>query len=417
MELNEVQRGWVAKIQAADYRCALFARAGLGKTAVALKCVELTQMSWYVFTRRSYFDTWHKECAKWLPAELWPNVYMRSVDKWDTTEWRSAAYGVIIDESYHVKGHRSARHLALRRICDNASAVIILNQDPYVKSVHDLWAQMRLVLGGSHLTSQQLRSLYFVQDLQGFGFHEKPTAAESYRARKDIDAHAIFHWPASKRKVETRTVELSLTPKQKAAYQEVAQEMQVTCAGEKVEYRHMMEKTTRLHQICGGILPLEKQVVMLPSCKIWWLTGFLAREKGKVVVWCAYRAEVRRLVTLLERALNEPVGTYMGGEKPDIYARVVVATTSMGVSTNAFSQFPTAIYFSQNWKLYYKSQSMGRNDREDSKHTTVRYFNLICRNTIDSYIFESLQARGVTARKLFDVKKITNFLATHCAVP
>jgi hypothetical protein len=260
-----------------------------------------------------------------------------------------------------------------------------------------------------------VRQKYFVTNLQGFGFEELPEAAELYKNHPVVKKHSIWYHPPSTRKVIHKIVKLTLGHKQREHYTAIVKDMETEVRGVRQEYSYAMEKMMRLHQICGGHLPFfdDKRKPCLGelfTAKLSWLLLFLNLHDEKVVIWCMYRHEVLRIQKYL-KSWNMSCGVYMGGKnKANEIANhtVVAATLDMGVSTNIFSQFPIAIYYSENYKFFLRSQSRYRTDRADSKHDTVTYYYLQCRDTIDEYIYASIRQRSMTARKLFNPKKFLN---------
>jgi len=64
------------------------------------------------------------------------------------------------------------------------------------------------------------------------------------------------------------------------------------------------------------------------------------------------------------------------------------------MATNRFSNFPIAIYYSQNYKFFMRAQSRYRNDRQDSEHENVTYYYLLCRDSMDEYIYETVRKKA-----------------------
>jgi hypothetical protein len=423
MPLTTYQESWITFIKQAGYRTGLFCKQGSGKTAVLLKAMmQRPDLRWHIFLRKAHFKTWQDEIPKWTGAialDNWePDVFSRgsgepfcflhSVDSHEKWGKFPANIGVVIDESYYSKGYTCARYRALLGVCDNANAVLLANGDPVVVSVMDLWSQMRLVIGKGHLTATDMRNNYFVRDLRGFGMAELPEASKLYRTHPAVVKHSIWYHPPSNKKVRHVTVRLPMvSPKAKSMYAEIKKDLETTVGDHNIQYKHAMEKMIRLHQICGGTIPLvmndKPYLAEFHTAKLWWLKKFLSTYKGNLVVWCAYRHEVKRLCSVFPDSVG-----YMGGQKIDKLPRLVFATQDMGVSTNIFSQFPVAVYYSANYKFFLRSQSRYRIDRADSKHDSVTYYYLVIKETIDEYIHSTLKQRGTTLQELFNVKKFLN---------
>lgn len=419
-----------------DSRCALFCKAGSGKTPVIIEVIkEHPSLVWYILVRSSHLPTWLEEIGKWTaweladrPTEGATYTYHRSpatqhdfpcfihlckIDTLSLQRWRpdkEENYGVVIDESYYVKGYRSARYRTARAWCDPACAVLLANQDPLPESLMDLWAQMRLVIGSSHPRATEIRELYYKKDVRGFGFHELDNAVEQYRKRKDVQDHSLFYSPASEKRIHTRKILLPLSKLQQLAYRSIKNSYEVRVEDETVEYRNGLEVMMRMHQVCGGCLPYNMKLGYFQSAKVDWLLRYItANPKQKVIVWCAYRHEVDRLYSLLPGSCAHK-GTVVSGN-PD--ACVHISTEHLGVSTNKYANFPTAIYFSEAWQYFLRSQSRGRIDRHNSKHSALTYIYLLCKDTIDEEIYAKMHTRREQTRKLFTTEEIKKFLLTN----
>lgn len=412
--LTEQQREWVSTVET-TMRCALFIKAGLGKTAVALEVMRRhPDLIWVVFARRAHLPTWTKEMLKWwnnLPNP--PRVMLHSVDS-PPENCPDQLYGVVIDETYFVKNHRSGRYKAMRRWCDGACAVILANANPVVVSVMDAWAQMRLVIGPGHTSALQMRSTYFLRDLQGFGFHELPGACTSYRQHPAVQRHSIWHHPPTEKSVRHIVMRFPMMVRQRELYEKVQHNLMVRLFGEEISYRFKMEQLIRMHQISSGAFPFvtkrRRSILAYLQCrKLKWLVSYVDKHpRMNIVIWCAYRHEVQRIAQLLD--CSSVIGkTSHTGRQPN----VVVSTLDMGMSTNRFGQFPVAIYFSENYKFFFKSQTRYRNDRADSQHENVTYWYLLTKNTIDEYIHDTLRKRNMTERLLFNDSSLKKYLTNN----
>lgn len=366
------------------------------------------ELKWFVFTRRKEVLTWEYESNKW---DMYGQFTMLSLDKgYEGMRPPPNTYGVIVDESYHIKNNQSVRYRRLHYWTRSASSVIIANGTPIVKELWDLWAQVRLVIQGDHPNAMLMRQLYYHADAQGFGFYEQTGALKRYMERDDVKRHAIFFNPPSDKVSKHVQVNIKLTPEQVRMYRKLKEKLRLEVGNYRIEYQHKLAQAIKLHQITGGTITLAVKDTMvvgrINARKLFWLKSNLPRlRKNGVVIWCAYREEVQRIhdefaIPMLMGGVNQV--------KPDSDA--VVATTDMGTGTNIFGQFNTAVYYSLTYKYFMFDQSRKRIDRKDSNHENLFYYYLICPDTIDEFVFKVLMERKQLATNVFSVAMINAYM-------
>lgn len=110
----------------------------------------------------------------------------------------------------------------------------------------------------------------------------------------------------------------------------------------------------------------------------------------RVVVWCAYHADISRIAAdlkhlWLEFTARVPFDTakWNSGKYP-----IVLATEANGASVNHFKHVKYAIYFSINFKLLDLEQSMARHERKGSEHEGAHYYFLQTRGTGDARAYQ-----------------------------
>lgn len=110
----------------------------------------------------------------------------------------------------------------------------------------------------------------------------------------------------------------------------------------------------------------------------------------RVVVWCAYHADIARISAELKHFWLEftarvpfDKAKWDSGKYP-----VVLATEANGASVNHFKHVKYAIYFSINFKLLDLEQSMTRHERLGSAHDGAHYYFLQTRGTGDARTYQ-----------------------------
>lgn len=170
--------------------------------------------------------------------------------------------------------------------------------------------------------------------------------------------------------------------------------------------RNVLNESGRLLQVIGGFVPDDEGNVyeLDPKAKIQAIKDILDEVGDKpVVFWCAFRAEVAFLATLLSEG-GDRVSTLVGGmsddgrrESIDAFAkgdsRFFVATAAAGgTGINGLQVADTEVYYSRDYNLATYLQSQDRLHRIGQKNT-VSVIKIMAQNTVDEKVDASLESK------------------------
>lgn len=208
-------------------------------------------------------------------------------------------------------------------------------------------------------------------------------------------------------------IPITMTEIQKKRYDDMARMILSEIEDEmgtqhRISAKIVLTKMLRLSQICGGHLrSVDGMVHEFGSGKddvLADLLDDLIYNGNKVIIWCRFVPEIKKLMGICDaRGLN-PVCIYGDVPMEDRDAIVQrfqnhpdcrvfigqIATAGFGLNLTAAS---TAIYYSQDWSLEHYLQSQDRNHRIGVTGDKVTYINLYCEGSIDQAIQKALNAK------------------------
>ena len=356
---------------------------------------------------------------------------------------------LVIDESSCVKGPTTKQTKACLKLREHCGRVVLLNGTPISHSPRDMYAQglamdktildcrsydafknryMSKMGGGKYSPTQWV----FIEDIQeGFA------SFVLRRLKKDC-----LDLPE---KLEPVTLTVPLDEKTWGIYQKLKNEFMVWLNQEEDEEskqvlkaQQAIVKALRLAQLCGGFLGGIEETVEIPSLEsiqelpvapkktqeigqeklnlfMEWLDVRLQEDEHlKLLVWCRFRAELRRLAAAVERKYKKViVAKISGGQTSEERDRAVALLSpdtapadksvvligspqagGMGINLAAAH---TVVYYSNDHSLKTKLQSEDRVHRPGQEHA-VSYFDIVAtgpngQRTMDHTILRSLREK------------------------
>ena len=309
---------------------------------------------------------------------------------------------VILDELWLYKNPKAQKHLAVREFTEDVPTIGISGSVMTARDIVDIYGQVAAVGRAQKLapTLTKFRSK-FQSGIQGnyFSWYPKPGA---YQKIMELIAPFTYVYMPEIKRIESKTRIIKVLP---TDYQrELIKELKETAAIEgKFELTNMANIITKAQQISNGWLKAENgDVDFFESNKVNRLVALveeLLQTEYKMVVWCAFREDIRRLkIELTTKIYNKiKIATLQSGEPFDIEnwkrkdCRICLATEASGSSINHFAQVPYAIYFSQDCKFHSLQQSQGRHTRRSSEHNTVYNLFLHTENSLDSRVYYTVR--------------------------
>jgi SNF2 family DNA or RNA helicase len=345
---------------------------------------------------------------------------------------------LVLDESSYIKNRTTAQARACYLLRQRAARVVLLNGTPIANSPLDLWAQFR-VLDERALPFRNFyafRARYAVmggwQGKVPIGWQnldELQRRLQPYVLRRE--KRDCLDLPP---KLYT-TLEVPLTPSSWKLYKEMRDEAVAWLDKTPVLAGLAIVKILRLSQITSGFLGglkegEEDEEVALPPREIGreklvalvdWIDELLAtgRERDfRLLIWCRFRAELKRAAARLAAKLID-TRTILGGQTPrqraeairwfqeplgkgDRARRVLVAQPQAGGFGLNLAACHRVVYLSNDFNLLTRLQSEDRVHRP-GQDRNVTYLDVLATGpsggrTIDATILRALRKKEEVAR-------------------
>ena len=320
-----------------------------------------------------------------------------------------------VDESTTIKNPSAKRTQSILKLSKHTKYRRILTGSPVTKSPLDLYSQCQFldpflldqssyyVFRTRYAICRKInvsgRSVEIVVGYRNLAELSEKLKPFSYRVLKDD----CLDLP--KKTFVKRTVEL--TDEQKKVYKQMKEEAIAFLNGKMVTSATVITQLMRLHQItCGHFTSNDGKVQDLKSNRINQLMNILEEMEGKAVIWAHYRYDIEKIVAAISKQYGEnSVVTYYGDTSTDDRqkaikkiqdkespVRFIVGTPQTGGYGITLTGASTMIYYSNGYDLEKRQQSEARIDRI-GQEKPMTYIDLICEDTVDTKIVESLRSK------------------------
>ena len=320
---------------------------------------------------------------------------------------------VIADEAHLLKSPSSKRSKAMWRIGRNASDRLALTGTPYAKAPTDIFGVARFIdenIYGKSWTKFQERYVVINPYTRGVvGYKNLDELADKiapYSMRLLREDVGIREPDA-----ETITVRVDLEPKAKKLYNRLASEgIAELESGGKVVAAHVLTQLMRLQQITGGWATTEDgESVRVSTAKTQALRDLVEThtEGGEqVIVVCRFTQDI---VACREALGDVRVQVIDGSTKDrekiirdfqDGNIDVLILQEQVGSMGIDLSAARVMIFYSVDFSLSNYNQMKDRIMGRHQKAATVTYYNIVARNSVDEFVFETLEANEEITSKL-----------------
>lgn len=332
----------------------------------------------------------------------------------DISNFLRAGKGLLaIDESHLIKNPQAKRSKALTMIGKEADYRRILTGSPMGIGLEDYYSQFLFL-------DPKIIGVY---SMAGFkrqfcelgGFQNRSVIG--YRNTEELHSRiAPFSFRVEKKDALDlppklySEVTLSLTPQQRAPYDELRREfMTLLSDGSIMTAQEAIVRMTRLQQVVQGFLPLtndDGEVVgydEFPTNRMDQLKTIVEGASSKVVVW----ARFKRDIDLICEAYGDAAVRYDGqvGDEdrranvaafadPSSPVRLFVGNAAAGgTGVDGLQRVcDTVVYYSNSFNALQRWQSEDRTHRIGTTGT-VNYYDLVARGTIDRMIINNLKSK------------------------
>lgn len=195
--------------------------------------------------------------------------------------------------------------------------------------------------------------------------------------------------------------QIDLSDKSMKMYKSIKNDMFLEYEGGEIVAPNVLERILRLSQITSGYL-VDKELgttTVIGDEKIEVLESILTEISEKCVIFCRFRASIDRVADLCEK-LGLGYYIYDGRTKDALYLQFNDDDTPVFIAQLQKSEgysLPSArycIFFEMDYSRKNHVQAKGRILRASgSTHDSIFYYYLLCRDTIDEVVYETLKEK------------------------
>lgn len=326
---------------------------------------------------------------------------------------------VIADEMSRIKTPSAQQSKAMHDFPKHSKAIRIgLSGTPITNSPLDAFSEYKFIeprLFGQNF--MQFRYRYAELQEKFFGgrrFKDVVGFKNLDELTRKIYSISIRHEKKHCLEIPPKTYQrivLPWQPKQKAAYDTMAESLIAEIGGKVVAVPNVLSKLAKLRQICGGwAYTGDGGATHFPSNpKAQAVVDLLEDASAPTVIWCDFVEDVRLLRKTLDKNkishlsitgdldLDERQRNAERFQKGNVAAVICqLAVAQYGITLTAAE---SAIFFSQSWSVEQREQAEDRIHRLGQEKKTT-YYDLVMEESVDVAIAESLKKKSKLASKI-----------------
>lgn len=459
LPLHDYQKQAVNFIKNQRY-AGLFLDVGMGKSLITLAALsDLPKAPTLVIAPKSIAkNTWTDEIDKWhIPLEYQslivnqngntlskkkrhelyeqvltnkPKIYFTSRDlitdcvKYYLSKTNKVwpfAY-VVIDESQSFKSHNSKRFKSLKKVRPVIYRLIELTGTPAPSGLMDLWSQIYLLDRGQKLgpTMEIYRRSFFkpIKYIQNRPVKWAPLKYPGYNAERDIYQRIKPHV------ISMKNTKLSLPPvtytddkvelssKERNLYNTFLKKHVLSLAPDlDITAQNSAVLMLKLSQMASGALYVndEHDFAEIHQQKLKRLNYIINNTDSPVIVAYHFKSDLKMIKDYLSQ--NHLNFTVFDNSKDQIDAWnnrqipiLLLQPASSGFGLNLQYGGHTLVWYTLPWSLEQYQQTNGRLNRQGQKEPVIIH-HLICKNTVDIKIMQSLKQKDITQTSLMNAVK------------
>lgn len=309
---------------------------------------------------------------------------------------------VVLDESTMIKSPRSAvAKIAIRKL-SRARGRAILTGIPTPEKLLDCFTQMAFLRGGSfmgHKNFWSWRNAFFLD--RGYTFVPKKGVADKISAEMHASGTFLTRAEAGVGAKKTYVrIERRLPMEARLECKMLASRFQLTNG---IQTKQAPVVVAWMHRACGGHV---KPGIELPCWKYDEVLSLTAKH-GKLVVWCCYGLELRRLWRLLKS--NSVPAVFIQGATPrrvraERRSRFFAAKRMVLIAQPTCARFgadyscaEACVYLSSPWSHETRAQSEDRIVHPFKNEERVVY-DLVNKDSVDTDILEAISVKKDVSR-------------------
>jgi SNF2 family DNA or RNA helicase len=464
--------------------CAFLCEMGTGKTRAAIAAAQKLLADGkvdlvLVVCPKGVMNTWEREVRQWSrlsplqlrgsgrevahtlalyarTEQLPQRVLVVNYDKVDSLKadfvrlCRGKRVLIVLDEMHKIKNPQAAVTQACMELSRHATYRLGMTGTPIANGAYDIWSQWYFVDLGITFGANfvQFRREFFTE--YAWSWEIDPNAGAHDEIGTRIQLRGLRYRKEDCLDLPPKTfetVEVEMTPVQRAAYNEMRDELIAWLrSGNRVEpadadedleddsdvaladmnvasAANQLVAMMRLTQITSGFVKTEAGTIhaFTPNPKLE-KCDELVREilaTGRsVIVWAVYTADIEAMLQRFadlgpvridgtqrgasgERERAEAEESFQSGR-----ARLLIGNPGAGGVGLNLQRASTAIYYSQGYSHIARAQSEDRCHRSGSEiHPRITYIDLVCEDSIDQTVQGILEGKKEVAAAVVDMRR------------
>lgn len=338
------------------------------------------------------------------------------------TKW--GADLVILDEAHAIKNHKSKRTKIAKKI--KSRYRIALTGTPIANTPLDIWSIIDWANPGVLVPNYYAFRNRYCNVYTGAGFPIISGYKNLDELKGKIDSVSFKALKSECLDLPEKVwikLDVELSENELIAYRAMAEDMIFEVGDSEISASTALVKLLRLQQIVSGYVQSPESPetgVEIGTSKLDVLNDILEELEGrKVVVWCKFKSEVRRIAEMLKKnkrryvvmtgdsTVEERDEAIYNFQKNDGEGTVFVGTIQTGGVGITLTAASYMVYFSNSWSLVDRVQSSDRIHRIGQTNKCI-YYDIIAKNTIDSRIYKVINNKITMADKMTgkDLKNI-----------
>lgn len=333
---------------------------------------------------------------------------------------RVGGYGVFLpDEVHRCKNAASMTSRACGAIAAQMDYVVGLTGSPILENPIDLYGIYRAIypaMFGPDFYAWRGRYFDWRSDVDEDGhreyprWHPRPGAMEVLASAVGAVSFYAGHevWADFPKMNEVDPVYAELPPPVRALYNQFRQETEVGLSTGTITLDNIRPRLLKMCQLTAGwVYDAAHRALPIGRCtKAEALSELIDEIKGEpTTIWAVHPPDMTLIQTHLQRFGRRVRYGTIYGETPQAERQDTINAFNAG-KLNVLVAHPLCvgelidleeqhdIRFSRTWSSTQFVQSRGRGRRASSRHSSVNYYEILARDTIDEGIYYALRAKG-----------------------
>lgn len=419
-------------------RCGLFLDMGLGKTVITLTAINDLMFNRFEVNKvviiaplKVAEDTWVKELSKWdhltnlsmslvlgdknkriKALETQADIY---VINRENVSWLVTYLGrdwdfdmVVIDELSSFKNPSASRFKSLKKVIGKSSRVVGLTGTPNPNGYIDLWSQIYLLDSGERLgkTLTRFRDTYFVPDKRDSYriFTYKLKSGADKLINKEISDICISMKADDYLDLPDKIfVNHEISLENRRSYDELEKEFYFEFdKGSEVTAASKSVLINKLLQLCNGAVYTDgDKYQVVHDDKLDKLEEIVESTlDSPILCFYQYKHDLDRIINRFDFAKELSQDNIDAWNKGKIKL-LLTHPASSAYGLNLQDGGNVIVWFGLPWNLELYQQANARLHRQGQRRN-VFIHHLICENTVEERVLETLQRKGIVQDELLD---------------